>query len=336
MPMNATHILHADRLAAYASYPAAIWAPIIFPLALAVVGQIIVYTNILVHRSCGRRLLPACGSDKSSASPSKAVDVPILLLMLSELIFAACCFSQCIVNWTARSFVGGLSACDFQALYASYYSFASPALCAITVSYAAQILTKPEQSPPWIHVSLTAVLIHAASFIIAALPLLGVSNYLFAVDYCVYDVASPMYAVLFLVWFSFCLIGAGRACAKVICGDKVSARGRLLVTLTCVYLFFMWLPSVLLACASFGIDDLAASKLGAALYGVQAIQLHTNQLVVPVLFGYLLRDQMHLATASMIEEVEKALRVTIGTFRDALSEEVRKGVKAQEVAMSEE
>ena len=93
--------------------------------------------------------------------------------------------------------------------------------------------------------------------------------------------------------------------------------------------------SVLLACASFGIDDLAASKLGAALYGVQAIQLHTNQLVVPVLFGYLLRDQMHLATASMIEEVEKALRVTIGTFRDALSEEVRKGVKAQEVAMSE-
>ena len=91
----------------------------------------------------------------------------------------------------------------------------------------------------------------------------------------------------------------------------------------------------MLACASFGIDDLAASKLGAALYGVQAIQLHTNQLVVPVLFGYLLRDQMHLATASMIEEVEKALRVTIGTFRDALSEEVRKGMKAQEVAMSE-
>ena len=76
MPMNATHILHADRLAAYASYPAAIWAPIIFPLALAVLGQIIVYTNICVHRSCGRRLLPACGSDKSSASPSKAVDVP--------------------------------------------------------------------------------------------------------------------------------------------------------------------------------------------------------------------------------------------------------------------
>ena len=32
----------------------------------------------------GHRLLPACGSDISSASPSKAVDVPILLLMLSE------------------------------------------------------------------------------------------------------------------------------------------------------------------------------------------------------------------------------------------------------------
>ena len=50
MPMNATHILHADRLAAYASYPAAIWAPIIFPLALAVLGQLLEGHNLIeVH-----------------------------------------------------------------------------------------------------------------------------------------------------------------------------------------------------------------------------------------------------------------------------------------------
>jgi len=58
-----------------------------------------------------------------------------------------------------------------------------------------------------------------------------------------------------------------------------------------LYFVIAWLPSVLLACLTFFIRDVSSSPLG-GVYGVQAIFLHCNQLIVPLLFGWLMRDQM--------------------------------------------
>jgi hypothetical protein len=56
------------------------------------------------------------------------------------------------------------------------------------------------------------------------------------------------------------------------------------------------MPSVLLSCFAFAVDDVASSPLG-GFFGIQAIFLHTNQLVVPVLFGWRLRDHLNAALA---------------------------------------
>ena len=64
-----------------------------------------------------------------------------------------------------------------------------------------------------------------------------------------------------------------------------------------VYFAIAWTPTILLSLFYFADGgDLATSRVG-GMYGVQAIFLHTNQLVVPVLFGWRLRDELHAQLA---------------------------------------
>ena len=63
------------------------------------------------------------------------------------------------------------------------------------------------------------------------------------------------------------------------------------------YFVIAWLPSLLLATLAFALDDAVATSPLGGVFGVQAIFLHTNQLVVPVLFGWRLRDELHTQLA---------------------------------------
>ena len=60
------------------------------------------------------------------------------------------------------------------------------------------------------------------------------------------------------------------------------------------------MPLVLLSALSLAMADVASSPLG-GVFGVQAIFLHTNQLAVPVLFGWRLRDHLNSALASEVQ-----------------------------------
>ena len=90
------------------------------------------------------------------------VDAPLFILMLSEIVFGICCIIQCTVNWSAHSYVGGASACALQGLYAAYYTFASPGLCAVTALIGARALAPSASHAAWPPcVGLTAgVLVH--------------------------------------------------------------------------------------------------------------------------------------------------------------------------------
>ena len=153
--------------------------------------------------------------------------------MASETLFAICCIAQCATNYGARAYVGGVGACDFQGIYAAYYSFGSPALCALLVAYAARVLapsaTEPPE-PPWRAAVGAAVVIHALALLIGMLLLLGAGKYLFAVDYCQQNVEGPLFAGLFLGWFALCLLCVVAACARLCAataemgGDKRAAR----------------------------------------------------------------------------------------------------------------
>ena len=234
-------ILRSDELAQYKSYDAAIFAPIIFPLVLAIIGQAVVYANGIAHHKRGRTFLPSLSGIAVNGIPqlaARTVDAPLLVLMASETIFALFCLTQCIINWTSRAFIGGAGACALQGLYASYYTFASPALCALTALYAWRLLSSPPSatsSPPWRAAVGTGLAIHTIAFLVAALPLLGAGKYLFAVDYCQldYEIEGPLFSALFLAWFSLSLGCILFVCARAVCcTDKtISRRARAVLAL---------------------------------------------------------------------------------------------------------
>ena len=101
----------------YGSYGDAWLLPIVYPLGLAIIAQIAVYADLASHRLTGRGLLPnfsspatskGAASESSSlcgpsvpaisAPPSFDVELPLLLLMLAETLFAVFCIISCIMK----------------------------------------------------------------------------------------------------------------------------------------------------------------------------------------------------------------------------------------------
>ena len=317
-----TTVLHADALAAYRSYDAAIFAPVVYPLSFALLLQVLVYANILKHWRTGWPLLPACRSHSAKAAldapPPRpnflAVEAPTLLIMLSETIFGLCCIIQCATNFAQRHYVGGVAACELQGFYAAYYVFSSTALCAIAALAGAHVIRAVSHDgsvPPSSRSTAKAfvaagIIAHVVAALVAALPLImgdkdSGFTYMFAVDYCQHNVESTGYATLFLVWwlasFTVVVLAACRV-ARSSAEDRGAAAGATRMMLGIVaYFAFAWMPSVMLPLFHFGIGGAVASSPVGGIYGVQAIFLHTNQLAVPLLFGWRLREHMNGALA---------------------------------------
>lgn len=145
-------------------------------------------------------------------------------------------------------------------------------------------------------VIVAGIAIHITAVLIAALPLLGFGGYLFAVDFCMFDIESPLFTSLVLLYY-FGSIGI-MAGTLVWERSKTGAPKSLLPAMLC-YFVVAWLS---LALISF---TYLFSKEGNVYdgplrgeYGVMAITLHTNQLVVPLAFGYFWRYQQHASVAT--------------------------------------
>merc|ERR1719382_699595 len=120
---------HYEDLDSYKSYDFQWLGPILYPLTLAILCQLMVFSDMIRHSCTGSAtscLVPRTARLKGTAPPPDArVTSLVLIVILSESSFAVLCLAQCIINYSTRSFYGGSSACDLQAFYATYYSFSS-------------------------------------------------------------------------------------------------------------------------------------------------------------------------------------------------------------------
>ena len=181
--------VHYESLPTYDSYELAWLGPILYPLTLAILAQAYVVRDILLTSWGSAR--PSFLTKKLTGlaevpAPDARVTILTCTVLLAEAVFALFCIVQCIVNFSSRSFAGGANACDLQAFYATYYTFASAGAFALVTVYGARIVITNGGCVLFSRnmVLVSSVGVHAAALLIAALPLMGVGEYMFATDYC--------------------------------------------------------------------------------------------------------------------------------------------------------
>ena len=235
-------------------------------------------------------------------------------------VFAWACIVQCITNYHSKRFVGTENACDVQAWYATYYVFSAIGLAAYGILLGYHLIRTGDASLPCqsslspksiLPHLLPGVLIHAMAALFASLPLFGLKGYMFATDYCMFNIEAPLFSSLFLSYFglavaavAFAAVSATRSVGGSAAGGSAaggsasggSASGgrsptrtslRLLVV-TSVYLSIAWLTTCVIA-AMWMANGKVYGSAEWRIYGAQAIILHSNQLFTPLLFGYLWR-----------------------------------------------
>ena len=165
--------VHYDGLSGYKSYDLAWLGPIVYPLTFAVIAQAVVFYDMSCCRGKKRLdwLVPRSARQETGAAapPDARITLLVLIVMASEATFAILCLVQCAINFTARSFPGGGGACDFQAFYATYYTFSSIGTFALAMVFGARAIITNGGCPlfkvPMI--ALSGVAVHGGAPLIA-------------------------------------------------------------------------------------------------------------------------------------------------------------------------
>ena len=144
------------------------------------------------------------------------------------------------------------------------------------------------------------LVVHGVAFALASLPLMGAADLLFTYDFCLPNIESPGYASLVLAWLLVCLAVLVAAAALVARRRDVAAGARGTLIALVPYCCVTWGWLTVIVGASLGSDEptIAGSAEGNALYAPMALFLHTNQLVVPLVFGWILRAHLYRARAA--------------------------------------
>lgn len=300
-------IARDSALEQYTSYGDAIIGPVIFPLAFACIGQAIVYSDLIVHRfTKGERSLirlkaRPCGFCAAAAAervpPSLLGDMPVLLVLPSETVFALCCIVQCAVNWSARSYVGKELACNVQGFYAGYYAFGGAGASALAMVVCVRALDSPfTMTSARCHCVVLAcgLAVNVAAIMLAALPFMGVGEYLFAVDYCIPNVEAPTMGTVLLVWLTVCFVAKGAAAFFAIRSKHITRPAKALLVAFVPHCLLTWSWLFIIAVSAFANGGVAGTSTG-YLYGANALFLHTNQLIIPIYFGWVMRSHLYQA-----------------------------------------
>ena len=226
----------------------------------------------------------------------------VLMVMLAESVFGCFCIVQCVINFSSSSFVGTDRACDFQGFYATYYTIASLALTAYVIVVGSRVLITQGRCtffrPAPLLVS--GLAIHVVALILASLPLMGAGSFLFAHDYCTLNTEDSVYAGIFTSFFVAALLAIAIATGMAIryspTSDLDRSARRLLVG-SAIYFMLAWITSLVIVFLWLANGKVLESDQW-RVYGAQAIILHSNQLVIPVIFGYVFRHTMHAIIAS--------------------------------------
>ena len=289
--------VHYSALPDYHSYDLAWLGPIAFPLYLALLVQAFVVKDMMSRRSSKPSVDVRTGATHSAHIPVHSVQseiatlhvpqVTTALILAAETIFGVLCIIQCVHNYSSRAFVGGAGPCDTQALYSTYYIFAGMGLATFGIAVGCYIRVHGDASMKFV-VS-TGVAVHALALVLASLPHFGLGAYLFAVDFCVADIEQPLFAALTIGVYALCLLvilgslayeRRHRAAAASPPGALyVAAAWFAVAWLSVVHISLLWLVG--------GTSVYDSDRKTA--YAWMGMLTHSNQLVVPICFGFFWR-----------------------------------------------
>ena len=275
-----TIIINEEKLAEYTSYDYAWLGPILYPLTLAL--------GVFIFLAFKR-----CTEERPRAT---VIDTVAGFVCAVELFFTICCLIQCIVNFSNRSFVGGHDACAVQAFYSTVYSFSALGAVVIALAVGNEIITTSRCT--W---TSNAVLKYAggivgASVLLACCPLLGIGSYIFAVDYCMYNLEGGFFQTVFALSFGASAYFVGCFSLRSFkYGSRssvpdVKTQGQLALVQG-LFWDAIWLPAVMIWVLAMTGNGPLNTKLW-RMYGANAIILHSQQLGNAILYGWLWRKGM--------------------------------------------
>ena len=325
--------VHYSALADYHSYDLAWLGPITFPLAVALIAQLSVYLSLLRGRFSRVGKAP---------DPSPVIQGAVLMILAAETIFGVLCIVQCIINWSHRAFVGGADWCDAQAHYSSYYIYAGMGLCTFGIVVGCYVRVHGSAN---LGIVLGAGLtVHAVALALASLPRMGAGAYLFAVDFCLVDLESPLFATL--------TVGIYLACVAIIFGalcyewrSRVAASSTasppMVLYVLAIWFLIAWYSVIHVSLLWWLYGGTVYDSAHKGAYAWMGMLTHTNQvtalplqacthasysrndrpcidlvaipcvpqLVVPLCFGYFWRYQLlgTLATRGRVESLKAAI-----------------------------
>lgn len=271
-----------QRMLNYTSYDMAFLTPILFPLSVALLVQGTAWIFLWRERhKTHHSATILCGGE-----------------LLVESFFGIFCLGSCVANFSQRRYVGEECACGFQAWYAGWYTFSQlPMLGVLSVAIGYREWRADAGLPSPRACAAVVVGCLAVGALIAALPFLGVSHFVFPKDYCMYDLQDTPYAVIFLLLFvavAVCVALGPLRLSVLPCLRGRAAEGthvQFLCMASAALFAWGWTVAAVIALrglsgGSYCGDDFATSS---TVYGFNAIFLHVQQLANPVLYGILWR-----------------------------------------------
>lgn len=277
-----TRIANAEQLATYDSYELAWLAPIFYPLSLAMAVLLILVMCCIRERR------------REGKPRHLVIDIVSGYVCLVEFFFTIFCLIQCCINFASRSYSGGEPACALQGWYSTTYAFASFASVVMALFCSYRILTTGVCSWKPRGVLIAIVLITVIAVLIGLLPVMGAGSYIFAVDYCMYNLEGLMYQIIWaiayfvsLLCITFCMVMGYRNAVDPDARSK--ARWLWLFGL---FWFIVWLPSIIIWGLAVAGDGPSTTDWW-RIYGAHAIILHTQQLGNAILYGFVYRFLMH-------------------------------------------
>lgn len=272
-------ITNSNALDSYTSYSLAWLAPILYPLSIAMVVFLILAFFWIRDNKRPRH---------------RVIDMVSGFVVAVELMFTICCLIQCSINYSTRSYAGGSTACAVQGFYSTLYAFGTLGAVVLALGCSYRILTTGHLSWTAKQAGLPMLAITVGALVIACFPLWNVGSYIFAVDYCMYDLEGTFYQVVFMAAYSISLvlIAFFLIAGYVKAVDHEAKRKSRYLFLLGLFWFVVWLPAVIIWGFSVAGNDPSTGDWW-RLYGANAIILHSQQLGNMIFYGYLWRRWMY-------------------------------------------